>query len=588
MKRIALAAVTLVLLALQPILGVAGQTLTTLWQFGGSVGDGYYPAAGLLRGNDGNFYGTTSAGGEGGAGSVFRISPSGTYTSLYSFGTIGSPGNDGSDPVAGLVQGSDGNFYGTTELGGTYYGQGSVYYGGTVFRISASGSYAILYSFGSYPTDGSYPEAGLVQGSDSNFYGTTNLGGTDDLYSAGYGTIFRISPSGTYTSLYSFVGTPDGQSPVAGLVRGSDGNFYGTTEYGGATFGTIFRVSPSGSYASLYWFGVSPNDGKYPATGLVQGSDSNFYGTTSSGGTNPNCCDEGGTVFRVSPSGTETNLHSFGVSPNDGSYPQAGLVQGSDGNFYGTTSSGGTYSGGTVFRISPSGTYTTLYSFGSTPADGARPVAGLVQGIDGNFYGTTSEGGTNGEGTVFKLAVAGNGSTGGGCTGVLNAASVSLPAKGGTKKLSVKTKDTDCSWTAVSNDPFITITSGNSGTGKSKVVYTVPGNTNTTALTGTMTIAGQTFTVNQAAGGCKFSLSPKAGKIKAAGGAATIKVKPNFNDCVWSADSNDSFITITDGASGTGKGTVSYTVAANTNTTALTGSITIAGEAFTVTQAGVK
>jgi hypothetical protein len=174
------------------------------------------------------------------------------------------------------------------------------------------------------------------------------------------------------------------------------------------------------------------------------------------------------------------------------------------------------------------------------------------------------------------------------CTFTLQKTSVTLAAKGGSKNVKVKARGTDCSWTAVSNDPFITITEGASGTGSGTVYYTVPGNTNTTALSGTMTIAGQTFIVNQAAGGCTFKLSPKAGKIKAAGGPAAVKVKPNLSDCDWTAVSNDSFITITDGASGIGKGTVSYTVAANTNTTALTGSITVAGETFMVTQAGAK
>jgi hypothetical protein len=174
------------------------------------------------------------------------------------------------------------------------------------------------------------------------------------------------------------------------------------------------------------------------------------------------------------------------------------------------------------------------------------------------------------------------------CTFTLSATSVGLPAKGGSKNVSVKVKGTDCSWTAVSNDPFITITSGSNVTGNGKVVYSVPGNTNTAALTGTMTIAGQTFTVNQAAGGCTFKLSPKAGKIKATGGSATVKVKPNLSDCAWTAVSNDSFITIMDGGTGLGKGTVSYTVPANTNTTALTGSITIDGETFTVTQSGER
>jgi len=174
------------------------------------------------------------------------------------------------------------------------------------------------------------------------------------------------------------------------------------------------------------------------------------------------------------------------------------------------------------------------------------------------------------------------------CLFALNRASVTLAAKGGSKTVKVESFGLPCDWTAVSNDPFITITSGNSGTGKGKVYYSVPGNTNTTALSGTMTIAGKTFTVNQAAGGCTFKLSPKAGKLKAAGGSVVVKVKPNFSDCAWTAVSNDSFITITDGSSGLGNGIVSYTVAANTNTTVLTGSITIGGQTFTVTQAGAK
>jgi uncharacterized repeat protein (TIGR03803 family) len=376
------------------------QTETNLYSFGSVTNDGALPEAGLERGSDGNFYGTTYAGGTStncfeGCGTVFRISPSGSYTNLYSFT---GPPNNGAYPQAGLMQGSDGNFYGTTEYGGTNVE-------GTVFRISPGGSYTNLYSFHSSPNDGEHPYGGLVQGSDGNFYGTTGDGGT---YSVG--TVFRISPSGNETNLHSFVGRPnDGQGPAAGLVQGSDGNFYGTTE-GGGTYGlgTVFRISPNGSYTNLYSFGSHPNDGAYSAAGLVQGSDGNFYGTTVDGGTN-NC--QCGTVFRISPSGTETNLYSFAGSPTDGNDPQSGLVQGSDGNFYGTTSGGGTSTNcfegcGTLFRISPSGTYTTLYSFGNSPTDGEEPDAGLVQGSDGNFYGTTYQGGTNDDGTVFKLTVA--------------------------------------------------------------------------------------------------------------------------------------------------------------------------------------
>jgi uncharacterized repeat protein (TIGR03803 family) len=162
----------------------------------------------------------------------------------------------------------------------------------------------------------------------------------------------------------------------------------------------VFRISPSGNYTNLYSFNGRPNDGSGPQAGLVQGSDGNFYGTTPDGGTN----DEG-TVFRISPSGSYTSLHSFVGYPTDGDLPIAGLVQGSDGNFYGTTLYGGTNNNGAVFRISPSGTETTLYSFVGYPTDGGSPAAGLVQGSDGYFYGTTENGGTNGDGTVFKLTV---------------------------------------------------------------------------------------------------------------------------------------------------------------------------------------
>jgi len=199
--------------------------------------------------------------------------------------------------------------------------------------------------------------------------------------------------------------------------------------------------------------------------------------------------------------------------------------------------------------------------------------------IAGQIFTVTQSGASGGGG-----GGGGGGSGGTNCTYTLSATSIDLVAKGGTKTVKVKTSSRDCSWVAVSNDSFITITE----TAATMVKFSVSGNTNTVPLIGTITIGDQTFTVNQAAGGCTFKLSPKDGKIKAAGGSATVKVTPNFSDCDWTATSNDSFITITGGASGTGRGTVSYTVAANTNTTALTGSITIGGETFTVTQAGAK
>jgi uncharacterized repeat protein (TIGR03803 family) len=248
-------------------------------------------------------------------------------------------------------------------------------------------------------TNGATPYAGLVQGSDSNFYGTTYNGGTN-----GYGTVFKITSQGTLTTLWQFGANPtNGDNPHADLVQGGDGNFYGTTYQGGTNgAGTVFKITPQGTLTTLWQFGGS--NGQYPYAGLVQGSDSNFYGTTYAGGTNF------GTVFKITSEGTLTTLWDFGPGFAGGTLPYAGLVQGSDGNFYGTTYGGGTNNDGSVFKITPQGTLTTVWQFNGS--NGKNPNAGLVQGSDGNFYGTTYQGGTNyvvisGStnylGTVFKL-----------------------------------------------------------------------------------------------------------------------------------------------------------------------------------------
>ena len=316
-------------------------------------------------------------------------------------------GTNGDDSTAPLIQASDGNFYGTTSDGGANGG------GGTVFKVTPAGTLTALYSFCAQAmcADGSAPMAGLVQGSDGNFYGTTSEGGTGICLPRHCGTVFQITPAGMLTTLHSFGGN-DGSHPLAGLVQGSDGNFYGTTQSGGDnSFGTVFTITSAGAFTTLYSF--QDSDGSFPQAGLVQGSDGNFYGTTASGGDN-----ESGTVFAITPAGTLTTLYSFCSQPNcaDGSFPQAGVVQGSDGNLYGTTSEGGAYGFGTAFELTLGGTLTTLYSFcGQTGCtDGATPAAGLVQATDGNFYGTTIAGGANqtcsggtGCGTIFRITTAG-------------------------------------------------------------------------------------------------------------------------------------------------------------------------------------
>ena len=346
---------------------------------------GQYPEAGLVQARDGKFYGTTYDGGASGDGTVFKITPSGRLTTLHSF-----DGTDGSLLIAGLVQAANGDFYGTTFEGGpSNTCRGGC---GTIFKITPSGTLTTLHSFDS--SDGSNPQGALVQATDGKFYGTTSGGGDN-----GFGTVFKITPSGRLTTLHSFDFYMDGASPVAGLVQARDGKFYGTTYDGGANgYGTVFKITPSGTLTTLHTF--DGTDGSLPYAGLVQATNGKFYGTTEEGGANGY-----GTVFTITPSGTLTTLHSFDIT--DGATPVAALVQATNGNFYGTTYYGGTNGYGTVFKITQSGTLTTLYSFDIT--DGAYPYAAVVQATNGKFYGTTFIGGSSGAcsggcGTVFSLS----------------------------------------------------------------------------------------------------------------------------------------------------------------------------------------
>ncbi|MGA2072391.1 MAG: choice-of-anchor tandem repeat GloVer-containing protein, partial [Terriglobia bacterium] len=372
------------------------QTLTTLYSFcsqgGTNCTDGAGPLAGVIQGSDGNFYGTTANGGAHdydfcangivGCGTVFKITPSGTQTTIYDF-CAKTACADGANPYGALVLGTDGNLYGTTRLGGATDNCPNGC--GTIFTITLGGALTTLHNFAG--ADGANPYAALVQ--DGNFYGTTYGGGTN-----GSGTIFSITPGGSLTPLYNFAGA-DGANPYGGLVLGTDGNLYGTTLNGGTSgLGTIFSIAPGGSLTPLYNF--AGGDGANPAGGLVLGNDGNLYGTTLNGGTYAD-----GTIFSISLGGSLTPLHYFNLA--DGAGPWT-LVQGTDGNFYGTTQYGGanappycqhgSFTGcGTIFEITVEGALTTLYSFGGT--DGLSPFAGLVQSTNGSFYGTTNYGGAS-------------------------------------------------------------------------------------------------------------------------------------------------------------------------------------------------
>jgi uncharacterized repeat protein (TIGR03803 family) len=358
----------------------AGGTESVLHSFGG-LSDGASPEGNLVQASDGNFYGVTAGGGAHGNGTVFKITPSGTETVIYSFGA--SP--DGANPYGTLVQASDGTLYGTTQAGGAGYG--------TVFKITTAGVESVIYSFGA-PPDGANPYGGLLLASDGNLYGMTSAGG------AGYGTVFQVTTAGVEQVLHSFAASNDGNFPESGLIQGADGNLYGTTHLGGAgsNFGTVFKISTSGAtYKVLHSFGTA-GDGSQPYGSLVQASDGNLYGTTTVGGAN-----NLGTVFKITTTGTgEAVLHSFGAS-GDGANPYGRLIQGSDGALYGLTQAGGANSEGTVFQITTAGAEAVLYSFGAATNDGTGPKAGLLQASNGALYGLTPTGGTGNLGTVFEI-----------------------------------------------------------------------------------------------------------------------------------------------------------------------------------------
>jgi uncharacterized repeat protein (TIGR03803 family) len=329
-------------------------------------------------------YGTTDEGGANSDGTVFSITTGGTLTTLHSF-----DGPDGQGPLGKLVRATNGTFYGTTALGGTYgYG--------TIFSITTGGTFTTLHSFDS--SDGATPYAGLIQATDGKLYGTTKEGGNTACFAPyGCGTVFKITSGGTLTTLHSFDGT-DGYFSKATLVQAANGILYGTAPGGGANgSGVVFSITTEGAFTVLHNF--DGTDGAQPAAGLVQATNGALYGTTSTGGTSP-CTDGCGTVFSITTGGTVTTLHSFDYL--DGANPSTGLVQATNGTFYGAVDGGGTDGDGVVFSITTGGTFTVLHNFDST--DGDNPGAGLLQATNGTLYGTTYYGGANEYGTVYSFA----------------------------------------------------------------------------------------------------------------------------------------------------------------------------------------
>ena len=385
---------------------------TKLADFG--TGNGEYPNAPLAQGLDGEFYGTTENGPYPSNGFAFKMTATGAFSTFdYS-----CTENDctGREPYAGLVLASDGNFYGSTQEGGDGAYRSNRYAGGTIFQLNPESGLTTIYNFCSEVAcdDGDAPSTPLTQGSDGNLYGVTPTGGLNAL-----GTAFVVTTSGSLTILYNFIST-GGNVPGGGLLQASDGNFYGTTASGGANCttdggdgcGTIFQMTPEGTLTTLYNFCQQTNcaDGYDPAGSLLQGTDGDLYGVTRLGGittlTNPGGF---GTVFKITTSGVLTTLYSFCELTNcaDGETP-TGILQATDGNFYGATVYGGASPYGTLFKLTSAGVLTTLHDFcpnkGKYCTDGEYPKA-LVQGTDGNFYGVANQGGHSGHGTAYRVSV---------------------------------------------------------------------------------------------------------------------------------------------------------------------------------------
>ena len=412
------------------------QTFTTLFTFDGS--NGAKPQA-LIQGTDGNLYGATYSGGKNGEhnslpgdGTVFGFATDGALTAFHNFCTQLRCA-DGLYPSAALLQAPNQIFYGTTQMGGSGANCGSrPNYGcGTVFKVTPNGTETPIYSFCSQTgcADGNSPEEPLALGPNGNLYGVTFGGGSGGGcgHAVGCGTVFEITPAGALTTLHSFCATidscPDGAAPQAPVVVGTNGNIYGAANGILNSGGTFFAITPAKKFSALHAFNGA-TDGIAP-TGLIQGSDGNFYGTAAFGGSGAHCTSGElcGTIFKVTPQGQFTTLYNFcsQLKCADGSGPYSGLIQGSDGNLYGITIEGGTNynqaicngSCGTLFQVTLQGQLTTLYNFCAQAncADGWGSGT-IMQATNGTFYGTTGLGGSSsgtcaggGCGTIFSLSM---------------------------------------------------------------------------------------------------------------------------------------------------------------------------------------
>jgi uncharacterized repeat protein (TIGR03803 family) len=377
------------------------QTLTVLHTFKST--DGQFPYGGLVHGSDGNLYGTTSSGGVHGFGTVFKITTSGKFTSIYSFaGGVG----DGAYPMSSVIRDSAGNIYGTTQSGGP-----ADNLGGVVFKITSSGHESVLHAF-TGGADGGNPEADLIRDSSGNLYGVTAGGGDTNCTSAyfvGCGVVFKIDPAGNQTVLHTFEGELDGATPQGGLVMDSSGNLYGTAEFGGRYgSGQIFKIDRSGHKTVIHDFDLGLNmSGGNPRTALTFAPGGILYGTTQIGGdlSTSWCGSLGcGTVFKVDTHNVVTTIHSFEGPPSDGDIPSGPVARDAAGNLYGVAYDGGeNFDAGIVYKLAPSGNETILHNF-TQGSDGWEPSGRLYVNGSGAVFGATSlSDGPDGYGAIFKI-----------------------------------------------------------------------------------------------------------------------------------------------------------------------------------------
>jgi uncharacterized repeat protein (TIGR03803 family) len=393
---------------------VARAQLSGIYDFGSYATDGVTPNGDLVQWTDGGLFGTTQGGGDSkSCGTVFEVSLNGGEVFSASFKC--AP-NYAVEPHGGLAIGANGDLYGAT-----WYGNADALccVGGcggpvhdtanacdsTVFRASPSGAIAIIARPPS--TLIGQPVGKLVPGPDGALYGAAQEGGS------GCGTIFKVGLNGTFTVVANLGGSFGPCTPLDSLTLGSDGNFYGTTKFGGkggcaltpAGCGTVFQVTTAGALKTLLSFYAPTGD--YPAGALALGPGGTLFGTTSLGGT-----ANVGTAYSITTQGGYQVLENL-VSSTNGEEPGGRLLRANDGNFYGVTTLTAPpatctplASCDTVFRLTPSGVFTTVFTFLPTtlePIRGPGPTGGLIQGIDGCLYGTTRIGGVYGNGTVFRL-----------------------------------------------------------------------------------------------------------------------------------------------------------------------------------------